>query len=171
MIAVVWFLSFAISCPLLFGLNNTGKRYTSQDKTLPASQTSKCIKLKRPPRRCLPCSQPRRHHVQLCRSGLRGVLVRGLLLRPLHRHVAGVCADLRGAAQTRQAHGPAAQTRPACAGRGRGGRRSPAQEGRVTRLGRLDAAVSPAVRLRQFQNALLLLFFPPAVILLPKTSV
>lgn len=24
MIAVVWFLSFAISCPLLFGLNNTG---------------------------------------------------------------------------------------------------------------------------------------------------
>lgn len=25
MIAVVWFLSFAISCPLLFGLNNTGK--------------------------------------------------------------------------------------------------------------------------------------------------
>ncbi|XP_073703377.1 dopamine receptor D2 like [Garra rufa] len=25
MIAVVWFLSFAISCPLLFGLNNTGR--------------------------------------------------------------------------------------------------------------------------------------------------
>lgn len=24
MIAAVWFLSFAISCPLLFGLNNTG---------------------------------------------------------------------------------------------------------------------------------------------------
>lgn len=27
MIAVVWFLSFAISCPLLFGLNNTGNSY------------------------------------------------------------------------------------------------------------------------------------------------
>lgn len=27
MIAVVWFLSFAISCPLLFGLNNTGNNY------------------------------------------------------------------------------------------------------------------------------------------------
>lgn len=27
MIAVVWFLSFAISCPLLFGLNNTGNCY------------------------------------------------------------------------------------------------------------------------------------------------
>lgn len=27
MIAVVWFLSFAISCPLLFGLNNTGNGY------------------------------------------------------------------------------------------------------------------------------------------------
>lgn len=26
MISVVWVLSFAISCPLLFGLNNTGKR-------------------------------------------------------------------------------------------------------------------------------------------------
>lgn len=25
MISVVWVLSFAISCPLLFGLNNTGK--------------------------------------------------------------------------------------------------------------------------------------------------
>lgn len=25
MISVVWILSFAISCPLLFGLNNTGK--------------------------------------------------------------------------------------------------------------------------------------------------
>lgn len=25
MIAVVWVLSFAISCPLLFGLNNTGE--------------------------------------------------------------------------------------------------------------------------------------------------
>uniref|UniRef100_A0A3P9PNS7 Dopamine receptor D2 like n=1 Tax=Poecilia reticulata TaxID=8081 RepID=A0A3P9PNS7_POERE len=28
MIAVVWFLSFAISCPLLFGLNNTGESTT-----------------------------------------------------------------------------------------------------------------------------------------------
>lgn len=28
MISVVWVLSFAISCPLLFGLNNTGKRET-----------------------------------------------------------------------------------------------------------------------------------------------
>lgn len=27
MISVVWFLSFAISCPLLFGLNNTGNSY------------------------------------------------------------------------------------------------------------------------------------------------
>lgn len=26
MISVVWVLSFAISCPLLFGLNNTGKK-------------------------------------------------------------------------------------------------------------------------------------------------
>ena len=26
MISVVWVLSFAISCPLLFGLNNTGKQ-------------------------------------------------------------------------------------------------------------------------------------------------
>lgn len=25
MIAIVWVLSFTISCPLLFGLNNTGK--------------------------------------------------------------------------------------------------------------------------------------------------
>lgn len=69
--------------------------------------------------------------MQLCRSGLRGVLVRGLLLRPLHRHVAGVRADLRGAAQTRQTHGAAAQTRPARAGGGRGSRRSPAQEGSI----------------------------------------
>lgn len=28
MIAVVWVLSFAISCPLLFGLNNTGEQNT-----------------------------------------------------------------------------------------------------------------------------------------------
>lgn len=28
MISVVWVLSFAISCPLLFGLNNTGRRAT-----------------------------------------------------------------------------------------------------------------------------------------------
>jgi hypothetical protein len=29
MISVVWVLSFAISCPLLFGLNNTGKQVLS----------------------------------------------------------------------------------------------------------------------------------------------
>lgn len=31
MIALVWFLSFAISCPLLFGLNNTGTVTATSD--------------------------------------------------------------------------------------------------------------------------------------------
>lgn len=67
--------------------------------------------------------------MQLRRSGLRGVLVCGVLLRALHRHFAGVCADLRGAAEEGQTHRPPARTR-------RAGRRSPTQEGRGSRVRR-----------------------------------
>lgn len=35
MISVVWVLSFAISCPLLFGLNNTGMRELYTPAPLP----------------------------------------------------------------------------------------------------------------------------------------
>lgn len=73
--------------------------------------------------------------MQLCRPGLRGVLIRGLLLRPLHRNSAGVRADLRGAAQTGKTHCSAAQARPAHTRRGRGWRRSSTQEGRATSFG------------------------------------
>ncbi|MED6271224.1 hypothetical protein CHARACLAT_017994 [Characodon lateralis] len=45
MIAVVWFLSFAISCPLLFGLNNTGESTCQITVHRPANEMFKRIRL------------------------------------------------------------------------------------------------------------------------------
>lgn len=41
MIAVVWVLSFAISCPLLFGLNNTGEGSDTYSCLLLSSQIAR----------------------------------------------------------------------------------------------------------------------------------
>ena len=72
--------------------------------------------------------------MQLCRSSLRGVLIRGLLLCPVHRDFACVRSDLRGAAQTGQTHRSTAQTRPAHTGSSWARRGTSTQEGTFTDL-------------------------------------
>lgn len=42
MIAIVWVLSFTISCPLLFGLNNTGESCLCLPGALPAPGPCSC---------------------------------------------------------------------------------------------------------------------------------
>lgn len=57
-------------------------------------------------------SQSRREGLQLCRPCFRGLLLCCFLLRALHCDPDGVCADLRGPAQTGQTHRTFTQTRP-----------------------------------------------------------
>lgn len=45
MISVVWVLSFAISCPLLFGLNNTGEKEAAASRLFFFCVTCICLEL------------------------------------------------------------------------------------------------------------------------------
>ncbi|XP_046695757.1 dopamine receptor D2b isoform X1 [Silurus meridionalis] len=78
MISVVWVLSFAISCPLLFGLNNTGDGFFLSTRE---------------------SSDTRRRRMRDRQPGLCGLLVHHVFLRALYHHPSGLRADLRGSAQ------------------------------------------------------------------------